>query len=228
VRDGFLRHPLLEAGGVEHGFGLRGAAEPPGVRRPRQVHGAAVVSAEDCGSEPPEADAVLSLEPGVAVGVITADCVPILAASVGGGAVLAVHAGWRGLAQGVIETAIGALREAAGDRLVAAIGPHVGACCYEVDEPVLAALSRRYADALSAALRPSQPGRAWLDLGRLAQAALAAAGLASDAIGALPDTCTACDRERFHSYRRDGPRSGRLHHFVRAGPGRLDTPGGAA
>ena len=226
---GFLRHPLLEVGGVEHGFGLRGVGAPPGVRRPRQVHGAAVVSAAACGAEPPaEADAVLCLEPGGAVGVVTADCVPILAASADGRAVLAVHAGWRGLAQGVIETGIAALREAAGDGVVAAIGPHVGACCYEVDDLVLEALSRRYAEPLAAALRPSRPGRAWLDLGRLARVALAAAGLASDAIGTLPDTCTACDRERFHSYRRDGPRSGRLHHFVRAGPASLDTPGGAA
>lgn len=226
---GFLRHPVLEVGGVEHGFGQRGVAAPPGVRRPRQVHGAAVVSAAACGSEPPaEADAVLCLEPGGAVGVITADCVPILAASADGRAVLAIHAGWRGLAQGVIEAGIGALRGAAGDGIVAAIGPHVGPCCYEVDAPVLDALSRRYADSLAAALRPSRPGRAWLDLGRLARAALAAAGLASDAIGTLAGACTACDCERFHSYRRDGPRSGRLHHFVRAARGSLDTPGGAA
>jgi YfiH family protein len=219
VTGAFLRHPLLESAGVEHGFGVRGAAEPPGVRRPRQVHGAAVVRAAACGAEPrPEADAVLALEPGVAVGVVTADCVPILAASADGRAVLAVHAGWRGLAQGVIETGIAALAEVAGGPVVAAIGPHVGPCCYEVDEPVIGALARRYADGLATALRPSQPGHAWLDLGQLARQALRAAGLASDAIGTLPGACTACDRRRFHSYRRDGPRAGRLHHFVRAAP----------
>ncbi len=213
----FLRHPLLEVAGLDHGFGVRGVAAPPGVRRPRQVHGAAVCAAARCAPDAPaEADAVLAVEPGVAVGVVTADCVPILAASDDGRAVLAIHAGWRGLARGVIETAIGALSGAARGRIVAAIGPHVGPCCYEVDEPVLAALAVRHAAALPAALRPSRAGHAWLDLGHLAQQALRAAGLASAAIGTLPGACTCCDRERFHSFRRDGPRAGRLHHFVRS------------
>ncbi len=211
---GFLRHPLLEVAGLEHGFGVRGVAAPPGVRRPRQVHGAAVCAAARCDPDT-EADAVLAVEPGVAVGVVSADCVPILAASDDGRAVLAIHAGWRGLAQGVIEAAIAALCGANGSRVIAAIGPHVGPCCYEVDEPVLAALAVRHAAALPAALRPSRAGHAWLDLGCLAQQALCAAGLAPAAIGTLPGACTCCDRARFHSYRRDGPRAGRLHHFVR-------------
>lgn len=211
-----LRHALLEARGIEHGFGVRGVAGPSDVRRPRQVHGAVVASAAQCVGDPPaQADAVVCAEPGVAVGVVTADCVPVLAASADGRLVAAIHAGWRGLANGVIEAAIGALRErgTVEAEFLAVIGPHVGACCYEVDAPVLEALASRRG--LDAALRPSRAGHAMLDLGRLAREALHAAGLELHAVGALAGACTACDRERFHSYRRDGPRAGRLLHYIR-------------
>jgi hypothetical protein len=207
---------LLERSGVEHGFGVRGAIDPPDVRRPRQVHGTRVVTAEQCAAgEPAQADAVLCLEPGVAVGIVTADCLPILAASADGRAVVAIHAGWRGLAQGVIEAGITALARAGASGILAAVGPHVGACCYEVDAPVLTALSGRYGDALEAAIRPGRVGHAWLDLGLLAREALTRSGVAAEAIGLLTNACTSCDRRRFHSYRRDGARSGRLLHFVR-------------
>src|SRR5262245_21421290 len=104
--SGWLEHPLLAAAGVRHGFGLRTSPLRPEVRRARQVHGTAVVRA-DGGEELGEADAVLATRPGVAVGVVTADCVPVLVAA--GGAVAAVHAGWRGLAAGVIPRALEAL-----------------------------------------------------------------------------------------------------------------------
>jgi hypothetical protein len=152
------------------------------------------------------------------VGVVTADCVPFLVATDTGSAVAAIHAGWRGLAAGVVAAGIEALRaEAAGaPRLVAAIGPHIGACCYEVDEPVLEALAPAFGPQLAAALRPGRPAHAWLDLGQLARSALLRAGLAPDALGALPRACTRCHPERFHSYRRDGVSAGRLYHFIAA------------
>jgi YfiH family protein len=210
-----LRHPLLEALGIAHGFGVRGAAAPGGVLRPRQVHGRAVVSAAACRSQPPpEADAVICSEPGVAVGVVTADCLPVLLASEGGRVVAAIHAGWRGLARGVVADGVDALRRSAGDaRIVAAIGPHIGPCCYEVDAPVIEALARTFG-AIDDALRPTRPGHALLDLGALAEAALARGGLARDDIGRLQGACTRCDPLRFHSYRRDGPRAGRLLHYI--------------
>jgi YfiH family protein len=214
-----LRHPLLDAVGVEHGFGVRGLEPPPGLRRPQQVHGARVAQAAVCrGTAAPRADAVVSALPGVPVGVVTADCVPILVATGCGSAVAAIHAGWRGLACGVIAAAIEALRaESPGaPRLVAAIGPHIGGCCYEVDEPVLEALAPAFGGDLAAALRPARPGHHWLDLGRLAQTALLRAGVAPSALGRLPDACTRCDPVRFHSYRRDGVAAGRLHHFIAA------------
>ena len=210
----WLVHPLLAAAGVRHGFGLRTSPVLPGVRRPVQVHGATVVRA-DADGELGEADAALATRPGVAVGVVTADCVPVLVAA--GSAVAAVHAGWRGLAAGVIPRALEALAEAApGADAVAAVGPCIGACCYEVDAPVLDALRPRFGAALDGALRPARPGHALLDLPALAREALVAAGLAPARVGALAGACTRCDAARFHSFRRDGASAGRLLSWIEA------------
>lgn len=211
-----LCHALLEARGVAHGFGLRTTPAPDGLLRPRQVHGCAVVSAAACRAQPaPEADGVVSVEPGVAVGVVTADCVPILLGSPSGAVVAALHAGWRGLARGVIDAGIDALRQhvPAAD-LVAIAGPHIGACCYEVDAPVLEQLEARFDRDLGPALRPARAGHAHLDLGVLVACALDRAGLRAEAVGSFAGACTRCDSERFHSYRRDGPRAGRLFHWI--------------
>jgi hypothetical protein len=222
---GFLVHPLLEARGARHGFGMRGAAEPRGVLRPRQVHGARVARVRAGAERGPapnsrelgEVDAVVCDAPGVAVGVVTADCVPILLAAPGARVVAAVHAGWRGLAAGVIEAALAALAEAGarGEALSAAIGPHIGPCCYEVDEPVLARLRPRFGAALDAACAPARPGHARLDLGALARVALGAA-LADEALGGFGPLCTRCDAPRFHSHRRDGASAGRMLHWIAA------------
>jgi YfiH family protein len=211
-----LEHPLLRAWGVRHGFGTRGDAPPAALLRPRQVHGARVASAEEC-SRGIDADAVVARGSAAPIGVVTADCVPILAATADGRAVAAIHAGWRGLAAGVIGAGIDALRrEARREPLRAVIGPHVGPCCYEVDAPVIDAL--RYFDAdLDAATTESRPGHHWLDLGALSRGALVRAGVSPDEIGAIPSACTSCDARRFHSFRRDGPRAGRLVHWIRVG-----------
>jgi polyphenol oxidase len=210
----WLEHPLLTAAGVRHGFGLRTSPPRDGVRRPVQVHGAAVVCADDAGALG-EADAALATRAGVAVGVVTADCVPVLVA--GGGAVAAVHAGWRGLAGGVIPRAIEALRDAApGAGLVAAVGPCIGPCCYEVDAPVLDAMRRRFGAALDGAQQATRPGHARLDLPALARRALLEAGLEPAAVGVVAGACTRCDAARFHSFRRDGAAAGRLLSWVEA------------
>ena len=216
-----LRHALLSNIGVDHGFGQRGLAELAGLRCPRQVHGVAVATAQQCAGQdpPPEADAVVSEQIGVRVAVVTADCLPILLAGDRGRVVAAVHAGWRGLAGGVIGACLAALRERLGksEGVAAVIGPHIGKCCYEVDEPLLGVFEERFSETLPRALRQSRPGHAWLDLGPLAREALRAEGVESDRIGFLQGTCTACDAERFYSYRRDGPETGRLVHFIAAG-----------
>ena len=212
-----LTHPLLENAGIRHGVGLRDAPGPEGLLRPKQVHGREVVNAADCRRQPaPEADAVISTESGVAIGIVTADCVPLLLASSGGEAVAAVHAGWRGLASGVVAQSVDALRRSSrSERILAAIGPCIGVRCYEVDAPVLDALAASCGP-LEPATRASRPGHALLDLGALVVAELCRRGLARADVGRLSDACTRCDPVRFHSYRRDGPRAGRLVHFIAA------------
>ena len=156
--------------------------------------------------------------PGVAVAVVTADCVPILACSEDGALVAAIHAGWRGLACGVVAAAVEALlvRLKPEQRLYAVIGPHIGACCYEVDEPVTSALRARFGAALDGALRETRPGHARLALSSLARAELASGGVGFECQGDFTDACTYCDADRFHSYRRDGARAGRLLHHIAA------------
>ena len=209
-----LTHALLEDGRVDHGFGTRDAQPPHPLARPRQVHGAAVVSATACAAAEVEADAVIACAGDPAVAVVTADCVPILLSNADASVVGAIHAGWRGLAAGVIEAGVAAASDGASP-LRAVVGPHIGECCYEVDAPVVDAMDARYAAALGAALRASRPGHWFLDLGVLAAAALVAAGVRAELIGRLTGACTSCDTARFHSYRRDGPRSGRLVHWIR-------------
>jgi copper oxidase (laccase) domain-containing protein len=137
--------------------------------------------------------------------------------------VAAIHAGWRGLAAGVVAAGLDALAVLAGSGVarIAVIGPHIGPCCYEVDAPVLDALESRFADALGAATRPARPGRAMLDLALLVRRELEACGVAPESIDSLSDACTACHPERFHSFRRDGERAGRMQHYIAAGGARL-------
>ena len=215
--------PLVDAAlarrGVPHGFGVKGSVAPAGCARPRQVHGAAVVSAAACraGATPPEADAVVANARGDVVGVVTADCVPILLAAGDGAAVAAIHAGWRGLARGVVEAGVAELVRASGaavTRVTAAIGPHIGPCCYEVDAPVLDAMRERLGEQALAHARAVRAGHAMLDLGALVRLALVRAGVRAEAIGGDAALCTACDPVRFHSHRRDGPGAGRLVHFA--------------
>jgi hypothetical protein len=215
----WIRHPLLDACGVVHGFGVRGAPEPTNVVRPRQVHGVRVMTARrGAGAGVEEGDAVVSDVSGLPVAVVTADCVPLLVAETDGARVAAIHAGWRGLAAGVVAEGLAALREQGGEptRLRAVIGPCIGSCCYEVDAPVLDALRARFGTGAEAAIRPVRRGHAMLDLVALVRVECLRAGLPADAVAAIPDGCTRCDAVRFHSYRRDGARAGRLMHFVAA------------
>jgi len=132
------------------------------------------------------------------------------------GPVAAAHAGWRGLAAGVLSASVEALGRIATDvaDAVAVIGPHICARCYEVDAPVVRALAARFGDAVEAALRATRPGHFEIELARLAVLDLARAGLAPERIAVLEDACTACDPRRFHSYRRNGPAAGRLFHYI--------------
>ncbi|MDG2051827.1 MAG: polyphenol oxidase family protein [Myxococcota bacterium] len=212
----FLCDPVLQEIEVEHGFGTRGAEPPAATARPQQVHGN-VVARFDLGSgaSPPEADAILCRVGGQSVAVVTADCIPILVASGDGRCVAAVHAGWRGLARGVIREAVGALTDWGFGDLRAAIGPHARACCYEVDAPVLDALGECFGSVLDQAVRPTRPGHVLLDLQSLALEALTQSGIHSAHRGTVAASCTVCHPESFDSFRRDGAQAGRMVHWVR-------------
>jgi hypothetical protein len=180
---------------------LAAALEVAGLAYVRQVHGSRVVRASAAAGEPEEADAQVSDEPGVAPLVMTADCLPIAIA--GGGAVGVVHAGWRGLAGGVIAAGVRAVRElggggGGGGELVAAIGPGAGGCCYEVGEEVHAAFASHGGGV--------RRGRN-LDMKAAAAAQLHAAGV--DGVHDV-GLCTICsDPGLFFSHRRDDGVTGR-------------------
>lgn len=174
----------------------------------RQVHGSRIVriGAADALEAAPlqHADGSVSTEPGVACVVQAADCLPVLLAARNGRAVGAAHAGWRGLAAGVVDEAVRAVAEAAACRpeaLVAWLGACIGARSFEVGADVLQAFGADPAAADAPRFRPGRPGKWLADLRGLARDRLAAAGVT--AIEAS-DACTVEDASRFFSFRRDG------------------------
>ncbi len=169
----------------------------------RQVHSATVLAAAPgfCG----EGDALFTAEPGLALAVAAADCVPVLLAGPEG--VAAAHAGWRGLAAGVLGATIRAAT-ARPDRWTAWIGPAIGPCCYEVGEDVAA---RVVAASAPEVVLPGPAGRPHLDLPAAARRQLAAAGVGQ--VHVLGH-CTRCDAERLWSYRRQGRAAGRNLGFI--------------
>ena len=153
-----------------------------------------------------EGDALWTDVPGIALSVITADCVPVLLAERGGDRIAAVHAGWRGLIAGVIPRALETLG-ARPESLDAWIGPAIGVCCYEVGDDVAAAV----VGAAAPHVMRSTPERPHLDLTAAARHQLETAGVeAIRTVGA----CTHCDPERLWSYRREGPGGGRNVAYV--------------
>ncbi len=175
----------------------------------RQVHGATVVEAPWRGT--PEADAGVATAAGLLLGVETADCLPVLLVDPVRGAVAAAHAGWRGTAAGVATRVVEALI-AAGSRpqeLLAALGPAIGPCCYEVGDELRAA----FGDDAEQVFLPGSNGRPHLDLRAANLLQLKRAGVRDSSIGQVEE-CTRCDAERYHSYRRDGKGAGRMISYV--------------
>jgi hypothetical protein len=190
-----------------------------------QVHGidAVVLS----GTEDPDevvrriGDITLSSTPGVACGVRSADCVPVLLAARDTGSVAAVHSGWKGTVARAAVAGAERLRALGGGAdMVAAIGPCISVCCFEVGEDVAAQLAQA-SSAGEAALSWGPPSEAArrrsgssaptrrVDLRKIVRAQLIESGVPDASIEDVPG-CTVCDAARFHSYRRDGERSGRL------------------
>ena len=221
VRGRQTQGPLFKPGPVPRDailsrMGLEGAT----LHLVRQVHGAGVVqvpratphpAADESPSqatarEPEEADAVFTRVRGHAVGVATADCLPILLAQ-RDVACAAVHAGWRGLIAGVIEAAIERL--GGGANLEAAIGPAIGPCCFEVGPEVAARFLERFPDQKGFA-RSGEGDRSRIDLPRAAAHVLASRGIEASRVR-IADVCTRCRPEgRLESYRRDGQNAGRM------------------
>jgi hypothetical protein len=167
----------------------------------RQVHGVGVAEARANGRGA-EADALVADAPRLVCAVLTADCLPILLCDDAGSHVAAVHAGWRGLAAGVIEATIADVsgRGVAPERLLAWMGPAIGAAAYEVGAEVREAFLA--ADAGTArGFTPNARGRWQLDMALLARRRLGAAGVTRVWGGNL---CTHADSRRFFSHRRDG------------------------
>ncbi|HEY2150489.1 MAG TPA: polyphenol oxidase family protein [Vicinamibacterales bacterium] len=217
--------------------------EPRDLVRVRQVHGAAVLRLRsgdgfdpDC---PIDADIIVSDAPARAIAIQTADCVPLLLADRRTGVIAAAHAGWRGLAARVPEAAVAAMATGFASRpedLVAAIGPAISWCCYEVGEDVRAAfVSHGFAPAqidrwFASTPQPSvqnpplpglgapRAGHEYFDGWGAARDQLEAAGVPLAQI-TVAELCSASHPQWLCSYRRDGKAAGRMAAAI--GPGRL-------
>ena len=172
-----------------------------------QVHGTRVVEAGVCEPEP-EADAAVARGIGEVLAVLTADCLPVFFASVDGAVVGLAHAGWRGLAAGVLERTLQALGTAAVN-VHAWIGPGIGARRYRVGAAVREAFENA-PGAAAGLVAAAEPGYWYCDLPVLARARLLAAGVGWVGTGG---ECTFADSRRFYSYRRDGD-TGRMASLI--------------
>ncbi len=191
----------------------------------------------------PSGDALLTDEPGILLGVRSADCMPILLADVRRQVVAALHAGWRGTLARLIEKAVGEFERTFGcspEDLIAAIGPSIRACCYEVGEELVDAFSgqflhgKRFFSYPSAERSPaggawlsqyppghSPPRSAHLDLVAAARDQLEGVGVKPSRIH-VAEFCTACREDLFFSYRRDGERAGRMMAVIGIRPEKRD------
>lgn len=185
----------------------------------RQVHGTGVVEVQQPpgpGADEPEGDAAVTGTPDVVLAILTADCLPVVFCNRAGTRIGVAHAGWRGLAAGVLEATVAAMEVPAAS-LMAWLGPAAGPERYEVGTEVRDAFLA-HDPASAAAFTATRPGHWRVDLYTLARQRLVAAGLSAGAIhgGGL---CTISDEARFFSHRRDG-RGGRMATLAWIDPSR--------
>jgi polyphenol oxidase len=175
-----------------------------------QVHGALVANAANV-EDSPEADASIATEPGVVCVIQTADCLPVLFCDSRSTVVGAAHAGWRGLAGGVLENTVACMRNAGAQDILAWLGPAIGPECFEVGQDVFDAFVTRDMHA-ALAFKPisDKPGKYLADIYILARWALSRIGVTRVSGGQF---CTVTDRERFYSYRRD-KKTGRMASLI--------------
>lgn len=174
-----------------------------------QVHGDGVVAVDGPLASPVEADAIITDTLGVAIGILTADCMPILLYDPGARAAAAIHAGWKGTARKVAARAVDEMRRRYGTRpegIYAALGPYIGPCCYEVGRNV-------YDEFGGGEAFSTRDGSLRLDIGLANLKVLKDLGIPDGNIQA-PAHCTSCSPGLFYSYRRDQGRTGRQLSFI--------------
>ncbi len=197
---------------IKHAVGIHNGR----VVTMKQVHGDRIVEVTDqTRKEAGEADAMVTREREMYLGILTADCVPILLVAPKRKAVGVVHAGWRGTLAGVAAKMVRLLQEKydvppAG--IEAALGPSIGACCYEVQSDVTGPFLARWGVPAESSLE-RRDGKYFLDLRRLNREILANAGISRSRIFEV-GPCTSCAREEFFSYRREGEEIGRQLSFI--------------
>ena len=182
-------------------------ALPSAPRWLRQVHGTTIAiepAAREHDADEPEADAAVTATPGTVLAILTADCLPVVFAAADGSEIGAAHAGWRGLAAGVLEATVATMRTSP-TGIVAWLGPAAGPQAYEIGDEVFDAFVPRDPRAITA-FAATRPGHWRVDLYALARQCLADAGVTRLHGGGL---CTISDPQRFFSHRRD-QRGGRM------------------
>jgi polyphenol oxidase len=202
----------------------------------KQFHSDVVCDFSSSPDQPCSADASITKTPNLLLGVQTADCVPILLLDPKKRAVAAIHAGWRGTLQRIVEKTIGCMKmqfQTDPSDLFAAVGPAIGGCCYEVGTEVAAAFHSQFANApewfdeLRTGDEPNPlqwlnqippghqppPKNVHLDLRKANRAQLRAAGLSPQNIF-VSDLCTACRPDILFSYRKQGSESGRMMSVI--------------
>jgi polyphenol oxidase len=199
----FLVSPILQnLPWLQHGFGTRQSTDfPDQLATLKQVHSAVPLVADEPGCAG-EGDALITNRRGLAVSVRTADCLPILVADEQTRVIAAIHAGWRGTAAGIVRRTVEEMRGKFGvdpASLRAAIGPGIGVCCYQVGDEVARQFGRSSTSSL--------------DLAAENRKQLLEAGLAKSNVDLL-NQCTFCNPARFHSYRRDEERAGRMISYA--------------
>ena len=167
----------------------------------RQVHGTAAIVLDFCGAPRRQGDALATVVPGIALGILTADCAPVLFADPGARVVGAAHAGWRGALDGVLGAAVSAMEALGAERgrIVAAVGPCIGQASYEVGPEFRHRFESDDEDNARWFTRPPPGARPRFDLEGYVEAKLAALGIAQVTVAGA-DTCA--EEELYFSYRR--------------------------
>jgi purine-nucleoside/S-methyl-5'-thioadenosine phosphorylase / adenosine deaminase len=189
---------------------VTGSRETP-LRTIRQIHSGVSIVAEASAPETiPEADGIMTGQQGILLGVMTADCIPVLVADPIHRAVAAFHAGWRGTAARIVEHGVARMTAEFGSdpaQLVAAVGPGIGLCCYTVGGEVEAQFEAQFRYGPELFLKGNESSR--LDLIEANRRQLLASGLSEDAV-AVVGGCTSCRPWYFYSHRASGGHAGRM------------------